>query len=121
MLLGLGGLFTWIAFVSGLLKDERKEEFQDGFERRVLLERRTWMAVLLAGGLFLLWASLHGTIVVQSLADDTDLQAMFRWFATPPAYRADLAASRRLVPDLSDLRTWLRTQLPPAGVPSTAG
>ena len=71
-LLGLGGLFTWIAFVSGLLKDERKEEFQEGFERLVLLERRTWMAVLLAGGLFLLWASLHGTIVVRSLADDTD-------------------------------------------------
>lgn len=71
-LLGLGGLFTWIAFVSGLLKDERKEQFQEGFERRVLLERRTWRAVLLAGGLFLLWASLHGSIVVRSLADDTD-------------------------------------------------
>lgn len=71
-LLGLGGLFTWIAFVSGLLKDERKEEFQEGFERQILLERRTWVAVLLAGGLFFLWASLHGTIVVRSLADDSD-------------------------------------------------
>ena len=52
-------------------------------------------------------------VPLEALGDDTDLQAMFRWFATLPAYRADLAASRRLVPDLSDLRTWLRTQLRP--------
>jgi len=32
---------------------------------------------------------------------------MFRWFASPPAYRADLPATRRLVPDVSDLGTWL--------------
>lgn len=85
-LLGLGGLFTWIAFISGLLKDERKEQFQEGFERLVLLERRTWMGVLLAGSLFLLWASLHGTVVVQSLADDTDRTVTIRGAASflPP-------------------------------------
>ena len=60
-------------------------------------------------------------VPLEALADDTDLQAMFRWFATPPAYRADLAVSRRLVPDLSDLRTWLRRQLPAGGSPGAAG
>jgi len=71
-LLGLGGLFAWIAFVSGLLTDERKEQFQNGFERRVLMERRTWMAIALAAALFFLWASAHGSVVLQSLADDRD-------------------------------------------------
>ena len=60
-------------------------------------------------------------VPVEALGDDADLQAMFRWFAAPPAYRADLAASRRLVPDLSDLRTWLRTQLPAERSPGAAG
>ena len=60
-------------------------------------------------------------VPLEALADDADLQAMFRWFAAPPAYRADLAVSRRLVPDLSDLRTWLRTQLPGADGQGAAG
>jgi uncharacterized protein YbjT (DUF2867 family) len=42
------------------------------------------------------------------LAKDPDQHAMFAWFAHPPAYQADLAAARQLVPDLQDLRTWLR-------------
>ncbi|GAA3563366.1 NmrA family NAD(P)-binding protein [Microlunatus spumicola] len=49
-------------------------------------------------------------VPLAALGDDTDLQAMFRWFASPPAYRADRAATRRLVPDVSDLRTWLGRQ-----------
>jgi uncharacterized protein YbjT (DUF2867 family) len=49
---------------------------------------------------------------LEALGDDADLQAMFRWFATVPAYRADLAATRRLVPDVSDLASWLQTRLP---------
>lgn len=44
---------------------------------------------------------------VDALGDDEDLKAMFRWFATVPAYQADLAATRRLVPDVSDLASWL--------------
>ena len=41
------------------------------------------------------------------LADDPDQQSMFTWFTTPPAYRADITATRRLVPDLKDFRAWL--------------
>ena len=49
-------------------------------------------------------------VPLAALGDDDDQRAMFRWFATVPAYQADLAVTRRLVPDVSDLETWLRTQ-----------
>ncbi len=42
------------------------------------------------------------------LGDDTDRQAMFRWFVDTPAYRADFEATRRLDADLLDLTSWLR-------------
>ncbi len=38
---------------------------------------------------------------------DADQKAMFTWFATLPAYRADVGLGRELVPDLYDLRTWI--------------
>jgi uncharacterized protein YbjT (DUF2867 family) len=41
------------------------------------------------------------------LADDPDQQAMFTWFTRPPSYRADIEATRALVPGLKDLRGWL--------------
>jgi uncharacterized protein YbjT (DUF2867 family) len=49
-------------------------------------------------------------VPLDALGDDADLKAMFRWFATLPAYQADFAATRRLVPEASDLRAWLSTQ-----------
>jgi uncharacterized protein YbjT (DUF2867 family) len=42
-----------------------------------------------------------------ALGDDEDSRAMFGWFAQPPAYRADVAATRALAPGLQDLPTWL--------------
>jgi uncharacterized protein YbjT (DUF2867 family) len=45
-----------------------------------------------------------------SALDDADQQAMFTWFAEPPAFRADFAATRRLAPGLKDLSTWLATR-----------
>jgi uncharacterized protein YbjT (DUF2867 family) len=49
------------------------------------------------------------TIPLEYLGDDEDLKAMFRWFAKGSSYQADLARSRSLVPDVSDLRAWLAT------------
>lgn len=51
------------------------------------------------------------------LGDDADLRAMFAWFAAPPAYQADLARTRELVPDVRDTRTWLRTIDARSGAP----
>jgi uncharacterized protein YbjT (DUF2867 family) len=49
-------------------------------------------------------------VPLDALGDDDDLKAMFRWFATTPAYAADLAETRRLVPDVSDFSSWLVAQ-----------
>ena len=42
-----------------------------------------------------------------ALSDDADLQAMFGWFAEPPAYQADFELTRDLDPGVWDFRTWL--------------
>jgi uncharacterized protein YbjT (DUF2867 family) len=44
------------------------------------------------------------------LGPNEDIQAMFRWFATPPSYRADFARTRSLVPDVENLPQWLTRQ-----------
>ena len=49
-------------------------------------------------------------VPLDALGDDADLKAMFRWFASTPAYRADFATTRRLVPHLADFRSWLGAQ-----------
>jgi uncharacterized protein YbjT (DUF2867 family) len=41
------------------------------------------------------------------LGDDEDLKAMFGWLARIPAYQADFARTRELVPDLEDIPRWL--------------
>jgi uncharacterized protein YbjT (DUF2867 family) len=51
----------------------------------------------------------YEALPLQVLGDDADAQAMFRWFAETPAYRADLAAVRAIEPDVWDLPAWLRS------------
>jgi uncharacterized protein YbjT (DUF2867 family) len=41
------------------------------------------------------------------LGNDEDLKAMFGWLAQLPAYQADFARTRELVPDVEDLPRWL--------------
>lgn len=48
-------------------------------------------------------------VPLDALGDDEDLKAMFRWFGTIPAYQADFAATRSLVPDVTDFASWLGT------------
>ena len=40
---------------------------------------------------------------------DADMKAMFEWLSSPPAYQADLAATRRLVPHALTFSQWLAT------------
>lgn len=49
----------------------------------------------------------YEALPIEALAGNADQQAMFSWFAQSPAYLADFAASRALVPDLLDLHTWV--------------
>jgi uncharacterized protein YbjT (DUF2867 family) len=48
-------------------------------------------------------------IPLDALADNPDQAAMFAWFAHPPSYQADFAATRNLVPSVRNLATWLRS------------
>ena len=71
-LLGLGGVFTWLAFLSGLLKDERKEQLQELLDRRVFAARGLVTALLAVVVALGLGASLFGAVVVRSTADSRD-------------------------------------------------
>lgn len=50
----------------------------------------------------------YEALPVEVLAGQDDLQKMFRWFADTPAYQADIAAVRRIDPDLWNLQAWLQ-------------
>ena len=53
--------------------------------------------------------NIYEALLVEVLPDE-DMRAMFTWFAHPPAYQADIAACRELVPDLHSFRDWLAEQ-----------
>lgn len=71
-LLGLGGLFAWVGFVSGLLKDSRKEALQDAFERAILLRRWTVVCLLVVATALLLGAAHLGSLRLESVGDARD-------------------------------------------------
>jgi len=50
----------------------------------------------------------YEALPVEVLDGQDDLQKMFRWFAETPAYQADIAAVRRIDPDLWNLQAWLQ-------------
>jgi len=50
----------------------------------------------------------YEALPVEVLDGQDDLQKMFRWFADTPAYQADIAAVRRIDPDLWNLQAWLK-------------
>jgi uncharacterized protein YbjT (DUF2867 family) len=49
----------------------------------------------------------YAQLPLDVLGDDEDLKVMFCWLASQPAYQADFARTRELVPDLEDLPRWL--------------
>ncbi len=70
-LLGLGGIFTWVAFISNLVGDKKKEEFQNLFSE--FLQGKT--APIVNGTLyflFLLGVSFFGSISLRSHESDVE-------------------------------------------------
>ena len=47
---------------------------------------------------------------IDVLDGDADQRAMFEWFAHPPAFQADFAATRALAPRTKTFEQWLETQ-----------
>jgi hypothetical protein len=69
-LLGLGGVFAWAAFLSGLLTESRKKELQNDFERLVLGSQTTWKITAVIGARFVSIFSSFGSIVLDTSGDD---------------------------------------------------
>jgi len=67
-LLGLGGLFAWIAFVGNILTSERKAEMQHSFDSMVLQRRGLLVFLgLLLLGWWMGYVPCRGTLLVDSL------------------------------------------------------
>lgn len=69
--LALGGLFSWLAFVSKLLSEERIKTLQSQVEAKVLLNHRTLQWVLVASAITLVAINFIGTIEVISEQETT--------------------------------------------------
>lgn len=70
-LLGLGGLFAWLAFLANLISDERKAEFQEAFDAHILQERRrVWRVVAVVGLIFVGPIPFWGTLEIESLGEE---------------------------------------------------
>jgi hypothetical protein len=54
-LLGLTGVFAWVAFISGILTDGRKTSLQDWFDRTILQSHATWMVCVVGLALFVVF------------------------------------------------------------------
>ena len=52
----------------------------------------------------------YDPLPIDVLAGDADQRAMFEWFAHPPAFQADFAATRALAPRTKTFEQWLQEQ-----------
>ncbi|MEA2325900.1 MAG: hypothetical protein QOE68_859 [Thermoanaerobaculia bacterium] len=68
-LLGLTGIFAWVAFLTNLISAERKKELQAEIERRVLVipTTATWALLVLVG--FGIFAATQSTVMVVAPLD----------------------------------------------------
>jgi uncharacterized protein YbjT (DUF2867 family) len=67
----------------------------------------TGTQIATAIGTHLALPSRYEAIPLAAVASYGDTADMFRWFSETPAYQADFAATRILVPDVLDLPAWL--------------
>jgi uncharacterized protein YbjT (DUF2867 family) len=72
-------------------------------------DERTGSQIAAAFGAHAGLPARYEALPLQVLGDSEDAQAMFRWFAETPAYRADIDAVRAIHPGVWDLPAWLRS------------
>jgi len=70
-------------------------------------DTRTGSQIAAAIGAYAGLPAHYEALPLDAIAAFGDMAEMFRWFAETPAYQADFAATRRLVPDALDLPAWL--------------
>ncbi|MFF1632900.1 NmrA/HSCARG family protein [Leifsonia sp. NPDC058248] len=70
-------------------------------------DERAGNEIAAAFGLHLGLPARYEALPIGVLGGSFDATAMFEWFAKPPSYQADFAATRGLDPDVLDLPGWL--------------
>jgi len=103
-LLALGGAFSWIAFVSGLLSKNRQEELQALFDQNVFDRRRTTILVFVIGAVLALLAAGAASVEIDSAQDGATLTT---WNEPPQALHGDTL----FVPARDHVRKVVRTGL----------
>ena len=101
---------------------EAGERIDIGWDRPVSMREMADLMGSRAGKKIKVWAvpsavaRAVGAVAGRFMPLIKDKAAMFRWFSETPAYRADFAATRSLVPDVLDFSGWLAASgwTPPA-------
>jgi hypothetical protein len=85
-LLALGGLFSWLAFVSKILSEDRLKAFQAWIDDAVLSRRFTTVAVILVAAVLLGISLLRGTIAISTFSENKDRAV---WVYAPGSDKGD--------------------------------
>jgi hypothetical protein len=68
-LLGLGGIFTWVAFLGDVVRENRKDQLRDWLER-TMMKKRASMALAGVTVLMVVWGLCFGCVVIDSTEDN---------------------------------------------------
>ena len=78
-LLALGGILSWLAFISNVLSKNRIDQLQEWTDQHIFSNARSWKlcAALLAGGA--LCGSFRGTVQVKQVQGGSDRMVWTQW------------------------------------------
>lgn len=94
--LGLGGVFVWVAFLKGIVSDDRKAELQSWFESSVLLSKTTPVVLVLTLAGLILVLTIRGTIVLDATGDSAPRMVVVRGPDHSIAKQVQLTPSSRV-------------------------
>ncbi|MDJ0837921.1 MAG: hypothetical protein QNK37_15510 [Acidobacteriota bacterium] len=97
-LMGLGGLFSWFAFVSKLLDEDRTKELQELTDRVLFRSKVTSALLIVLFPGFVLMAGFLGAIEVKSVGASADRTVHFQKAEPAKKGEVDLDAGSRLAP-----------------------
>ncbi len=91
-LLALGGVLSWLAFVSRVLPNHRLEALQTWADRAILCSRTTLAVLVLLAAAGLAFASFLGTVQVESVRESADRFLLVHPADSPPGEEVRLRA-----------------------------
>ena len=95
-LLGLGGVFAWLAFVSKVLREDRIKLLQEGFEKRFLASRLTTTLLIAVLAVLAVVASMAATIQIEAVHEPFGRQVRISRPDKEPLRSKTLPASGRV-------------------------